>query len=231
LDGEHWGFVVEAYYENNPSVIMTQRAFHTRFALGRNESVPYQKTILLWISNLRATDSTLKRKSPGRPRTVRTPENVEAVRASNQQSPKRSTCKHAMALGISSQSLRRILHADLKLHPYKMMLAHELSERDHANHRAISVEILEQVPAAAVLLSSDEARFHISGAVNKQNFRYWAERNPRELQEQPLHFHRITVWCAVADFGVTTDSLLYYIKLTCKHEALNLLWCFLHMLI
>jgi len=48
---------------------------------------------------------------------------VEAVRASIQQSPKRSARKHAMALGISSRSLRAILHADLKLHPYKMMLA------------------------------------------------------------------------------------------------------------
>jgi len=199
--GEHWGFVVEAYYENNRSVITTQRAFCTRFTLGRNAPVPDQKTILLWISNLRATGSTLKRKSPGRPRTIRTPENMEAVRASIQQSPKRFARKHAMAIRISSRSLRRILHADLKLHPYKMLLAQELSERDHANCRAISAEILEQVPAAAVL-SGDEAHFHISGAVNKQNFCYWAERNPRELQERPLHCPRVTVWCAVADFGV-----------------------------
>jgi hypothetical protein len=127
--GEHRGFVVEAYYENSRSVIAMQRAFLTRFALGRNASVPDRKKILLWISNLRATGSTLKRKSPGRPRTVRTPENVEAVRASIQQSPKRSAGKHAMALGISRRSLRRILHA------YKIMLAQELSERDHANHR------------------------------------------------------------------------------------------------
>jgi hypothetical protein len=95
---------------------------------------------------------------------------VEAVRASIQQSPKRSARKHAMALGISSWSLRRMLHADLKLHPYKMMLAQELSDRDHANRRAISAEILEQGPAAAVLLSSDEAHFHISGAVKKKSF-------------------------------------------------------------
>jgi hypothetical protein len=107
-----------------------------------------------------------------------------------------------VALGISSWSLRRILHADLKLHPYKMMLAEELSERDHTNRKTISAEILEQVPAAAVLLSSDEAYFHISGTVNKQNFRYWAKRNPRELQERPLHSPRVTVWCVVADFGV-----------------------------
>jgi hypothetical protein len=64
------------------------------------------------------------------------------------------------------------------------------------------VEILEQVATATVLLSSDEAHFHISEAVNKQNFRYWAERNPRELQERRFHSPRVTVWCVVADFGV-----------------------------
>ena len=53
-----------------------------------------------------------------------------------------------------------------------MMLAQELSEIDHASRRAISAEILEQVAAAAVLLSGDEAHFHISGAVNKENFRF-----------------------------------------------------------
>ena len=83
-----------------------------------------------------------------------------------------------------------------------MMLAQELSEIDHASRRAISAEILEQVAAAAVLLSGDEAHFHISGAVNKENFRYWAERNSREFQERPLHSPPVTVWCAVADFGV-----------------------------
>jgi len=50
-----------------------------------------------------------------------------------------------MAVGISSRILRRILHADLKLHPYKMMLAQELSERDHANRRAICAEILDEL--------------------------------------------------------------------------------------
>jgi phosphotransacetylase len=101
--------------------------------------------------------------------TVRTPENVETVRSSIQQSPKHSARKHATALGISSRSLR-ILHADLKLHPYKIMLAQELSERDQANRRAVSAKILEQVPAAAVLLSSDEAHFHLSGAVKQAEF-------------------------------------------------------------
>ena len=49
--------------------------------------IPYQQeTILLWVANLRATGSTLKRKSIGRPRTAGTPANVDAVNASIQQS-------------------------------------------------------------------------------------------------------------------------------------------------
>jgi hypothetical protein len=59
--GEHRAFVVEAYYENNRSVIATQRTFRTRFALGRSAFVPDWKTILLRISNLWATGSTLKK--------------------------------------------------------------------------------------------------------------------------------------------------------------------------
>jgi hypothetical protein len=52
------------------------------------------------------------------------------------------------------------------------------------------------------VLSSDEDHFHLSGCVNKQNFRYWEENNPRQLHERPLHSQRVTVWCAVADFRV-----------------------------
>lgn len=200
--GEHRGFVIEAYYENNRSVIATQRAFRREFALGPNAPVPSRNTILLWMANVRATGSATKRKPPGRNRTVTSLENVALVRASIEQSPRRSARKHATALGISSRSVRRILHSHLKMHPYKIMLAQELSVQDYASRRALCEQLLEQVPAASVLLSSDEAHFHLTGAVNKQNFRYWAEQNPRELHEQPLHSPRVTVWCAVGDFGV-----------------------------
>ena len=53
-----------------------------------------------------------------------------------------------------------------------------------------------------MLITSDEAHFHLSGYVNKQNFRYWSESNPRSLHEKPLHSERVTVWCAITNFGV-----------------------------
>jgi len=126
--GEHRGFVVETFFKNNDSVIATQRAFHRHFRLGRRAPVPDQKTILLWVSNMRATGSTLKRKPPGRPWSIRMPENIQTVMASIEQSPRRSARKHAAALGISDRSVRRMLHQELGMHLYKMMLAQELSD-------------------------------------------------------------------------------------------------------
>ena len=49
---------------------------------------------------------------------------------------------------------------------------------------------------------SDQTHFHLSGTVNKQNFRYWSESNPQELHQRAAHDPKVTVWCAVFNFGV-----------------------------
>ena len=53
-----------------------------------------------------------------------------------------------------------------------------------------------------VIVTSDEAHFHLKGNVNKQNFRSWSPMNPRHLHERPLHCDKVTIWPAVAKFGV-----------------------------
>ncbi|XP_025407883.1 uncharacterized protein LOC112681783 [Sipha flava] len=158
--------------------------------------------MLVWVFNFRATGSALKKKPPGRPLTITTPENVARVRASIQKSPRHSAVKHAAALGLSDRSVRRILHRDLHMHPYKIMITQALSERDFETCRAVCEDILQNIPAGNVLISSDEAHFHLSGIVNKQNYHYWAVENPQELHQRPLHSPYVTVWCAVSDFGV-----------------------------
>ena len=47
------------------------------------------------------------------------------------------------------------------------------------------------------LLFSDEAHFHLSEHVNKQNFRFWASEQPHEHVEKPLSVEKMTVWCAL----------------------------------
>ena len=73
---------------------------------------------------------------------VRTPENVQLVRESIEQSPRRSARKHAVALGISDRSLRRIFHEDLSFHPYKLMPVQELNATDYGNRKNLCQQIL-----------------------------------------------------------------------------------------
>ena len=47
------------------------------------------------------------------------------------------------------------------------MVVQELQDRDHEIRVACCQDILEHVPANAVLITSDEAHFHLSGYVNK----------------------------------------------------------------
>jgi hypothetical protein len=121
---------VEAFFKRGESVTATQRAFRTRFGLSANESVLDRKTILLFVQRVRATGSALKRIPPGRPKNVRTPENIATVSSSIELSPTRSARKHTSALRISERTVKRILHTDLHLHPYKIMIGQELSPAD-----------------------------------------------------------------------------------------------------
>ncbi|XP_031357888.1 uncharacterized protein LOC116181640 [Photinus pyralis] len=200
--GVHRGFAVRAYYENNRSVIATQRAFRRQFNIPRNDNVPNANTIRSWVRRLEETGNTLRGNKHGRFKNVRTPENVVQVRTAVQNSPTRSARRHAIALGMSDRSLRRILKFDLKFHPYKIMFAQELRPDDYVSRRNLCEQMLAAIHPNAAFFSSDEAHFHLNGYVNKQNFRYWSENNPQIVHERPLHSSKVTVWCAVSQFGV-----------------------------
>jgi hypothetical protein len=53
------------------------------------------------------------------------------------------------------------------------------------------------------LIMGDEAIFSLNGCVNKQNCRYWAPTNPRQLHERLLHSPQVVVWCAISAQGIT----------------------------
>jgi len=55
---EHQAFIVEEFIKNGGSPVATQRVFRIRFALGRREAVPDNKTIYRWVSDFRQTGQT-----------------------------------------------------------------------------------------------------------------------------------------------------------------------------
>jgi len=76
--------------KNNDSATLTQRVFRRHFDIGKNGKVPTRQTILNWVTQFRTTASIVDKKTPGRPRTVGTPENVRRVAHAFPRSPQRS---------------------------------------------------------------------------------------------------------------------------------------------
>jgi len=109
------------------SITETQSGFrHER----NQQEAPSQNAIHRWVRQWREEGSVKCKKPPGRPSSVRTPDNIAQVLASVSHSPRRSACKHAQALRVSDRTVWRILHSDLSLHPYKLQAVHALSNRD-----------------------------------------------------------------------------------------------------
>ena len=65
------------------------------------------------------------------PKTVRTPENIVAVAESVCEALSISIHRRSQQLNISQTSLRRILHKDLGMTPYKDQLVQELKAINH----------------------------------------------------------------------------------------------------
>jgi hypothetical protein len=193
--------------------VKTRRLFRRRLNIHRNASVPSKKTITSWVQNSRETVSV---RWPGRPRTVRTPENVDRVRAAVLQSPRRSAARRqSVALQLPNTTVRHILPKDLSFHLFKVQLLQELSDSDVENRLRFSEQFRELLiddddDLQNNLIVTDEAHFHLSGYVNKQIIRYWAPDNPHKMHQRPFHSSKVTVCCGVASFGVVELYLFIY---------------------
>ena len=78
---EQRAFAVETHFSQSHSIVAVQRAFRIRYQIPPQDGVPDRKSILLRVENFRGK-GIVSKKRRGRPRTSRTPENIEAVRRS-----------------------------------------------------------------------------------------------------------------------------------------------------
>ena len=69
-----------------------------------------------------------RKEKAGAPITARSPANVDRVRTSVQQSPKKSLRHRSQELGISVTSLQQMLRKDLNNFPYKIFTCHKLTD-------------------------------------------------------------------------------------------------------
>ena len=102
--------------------------------------------------------------------------------------------------------MQRVIHNDLKLFPYKVQILQkqtDVNKRERVEFCQSISERIENNPGVLnLILFSDEAHFHLSGHVNKQNMRFWASQQPHEHTQRPLSQEKVTVWCALGKRGI-----------------------------
>lgn len=198
FSGAQRAFCVREYYRNNDSATEAQRKFCTQYNIRNKNQAPSTRAIKNWVQKFEETGSTLNQPRSGRPRTSREPVNIERVRASVREQPGLSTRKRSSVLNVSRTSLNRILHKDLHLHPYKIQIVQQLRPSDYTKRLQFANEMLERFTSFNNIFFSDEAHFHLTGHVNRQNCRYWSDVNPQLKHQTPLHSPKVTVWAALS---------------------------------
>lgn len=136
---------------------------------------------------------------------VRSSGNMARVAEYYQENPTSSQRAASLELGISRSSLQRMM-SDLKLFPYKIQQFQELSQWDKDRRLRFATAIRQALASGRLdsdrIWFSDEAHFHLSGYVNKQNYRHWGTENPRIFRTSVQCPQRVTVWCAISSVGI-----------------------------
>lgn len=197
-DVQHRVKLIELFYSNNKSIILTQRRYRTYFNVKKSPTANMIRNLIARFEN---TGSVADLPGRGPCRTVHNDAAVQCVQQSVLQDPYASTRRRSSQVGISRTSLQKILHLDLKLFPYKIQMVQSLKTQD--THQRLQYAIQFQKMAKDDnqflnnLIMSDEAHFCLNGCINKQNNRFWGKSNPRELHHHQLHPQKCTVWCGV----------------------------------
>lgn len=164
--------------------------------------------VLRTLKRFKETGSVEKRHSPGRPRSVRTPEVIKRVRERFRRNPRQSGRKMATKLNISGRTFRRIVSDDLRLRPYKRRKLAGLSadQKQKRLDRCKALLLRHDDEDVENVVFADEKLFMVEEHLNPQNDRIYAaafEDIPENLRtiEHFQHSSSVMVWGAVSKRG------------------------------
>ena len=124
---------------------------------------------------------------------------MESIRESFQRSPQKSTARASRELGIPQTTVWRVLRKRLQMYPYRLMMLQHLRREDHTKclHFCVSFQDLcGDDDFLKGLRFRDEATFHVSGKLNKQNVRIWWTEKHRRIVENERDSPKTNVFCA-----------------------------------
>ena len=161
-----------------------------------------------WVKTFKDTGTLItstkkgQKSTSGRKLTARSPENVDAVKDSVGQSPKKSLRRCSQELGLSRSSVHRILKNDLQLYPYRIQIKQTLTQNDMAKRVEMCQWFESKIEVLQNVWFSDEAHFSPSGHVNSKNSVFWGSQAPQEVLQRPLHSVKGTAWVAILKHGI-----------------------------
>lgn len=226
------------------SVTNNLQEVHRRMKAEFGPSAPKPKTIASINKKFDVTGSVVDLPRSGRPNTVNTEENKERLMETLLSSPEKSKSARRLSshLHISDRTVRRMLK-ELKLRPYHPRLINSLMEDDPDRRLQFAEMWLAKLEAEPELeqnvLWTDEAKFHLSGSVNRHNCVYWRHDNPNVVLPYDDKSPGVMVWGGVTfdgligpfffDGNVTGETYLELIKDTVypllqQKENFNYLW-------
>lgn len=121
-------------------------------------------------------------------------ERQEAVEAAVRDAEgKTSVRRLSNETGIPAASVHRILK-HINMRPFKLQLLHDLQPGDFDQRVEFGQWFLRNQDLLPNIFWSDEAYFHLDGAISRYHCRIWSEERPKEFLTKPLHPEKLCVW-------------------------------------
>jgi len=191
--------IVEWFLQTN-STITVQRRFKNQYEC---KEAPARNTVTTLVEQFRGTGNVTGKKRVGSKTRVRTPDTIGTIRASVASFPTRKSTRHLVAENeVSPSTAWRILRTDLRMHPYKVYVFQCLTTVCREKRTGFAEEFgghLQQDPHTLEhIWLSDEAYFHLTGDIKRQNVLFWGTQNPRQIHKSSLLTQKVLVWCEVS---------------------------------
>lgn len=160
-----------------------------------------KSTVHRTVSRFERTGSVTDEQRSGRPKTATNDDVSTQVLQNIIENPHNPLSRIAQEYGVDRKSVTKILKTH-GYHPYKIRLVQELSEDDYDRRVEFCDEMMRRCDEDNQFFNwicfSDEATFELSGSVNRQNLRNWADVNPHWMRDSHTqHPQKLNVWAGI----------------------------------
>jgi len=182
-------------------------------------------TINDWIKRYHNSGKIGLKRPPGAKRTKRTKKLIQRVKKGIlQKKTKKSARQLAKSLNVSRTTIRRVIKDDLGLKSYVKRVAPKLTDAQKKKRFSFCTWARKNVTKklARNVLFSDEKKFDLNGAYNKQNDRIYASSRQEADENGGVHRKtkfpkKVMVWLGACYNGVTRPVIIE--EGTVNHEV------------